>query len=114
MNESVFFAKVFDVTIRIPDTEDTFIRQLLIRKCISTNPDVESQLVVETTTLDGKQIVISKTTTVSKVEESFNNYTEEVANAFANTFCLRTLKEVNEMQDINFKVEGVGYDRLIE
>lgn len=114
MNKSVFFAKVFDVTVRVPNTEDTFTRQLLIRKSISTNPDVKSQLAIETTTLDGKQILMETLGTQSEIEESFNNFTEETANTVATTFCLRTLEEINEIQDINFNVEGVGYDRPVE
>lgn len=114
MNKSVFFAKVFNVSVTQSDNQNTYTRQILIRKAISTNPDVKSQLAVETTTLDGKQILLETVGTASHIEDAFSNFSEETANTVANTFCLRTLEEINEVQDIDFKVEGVGYDRVAE
>lgn len=109
MPNSILFAKLFTGTIKISESESV-TRQLLIRRSFVLDSEKREEITIETTTLDNKQILLSVKALPNQGQVYYDTFSEEAASEVIQMYCTRTLEEINENQDIDFTVTGVGYD----
>lgn len=109
MPKSVLFSKLFTGSITLSDTQ-TIARQLLLKRTFVLDSEGKEELHIETTTLDGKQILLTLKSLPNLGERHFDTFNEDIASEIIQMYCTRTLEEINEMQDIDFQVTGVNYD----
>lgn len=113
MIKDINFAKVFsaNVSMKVSETtETTVVRQLLLRRTFKLDSEGCEELAIETTTLDGKQIALMVKSLPNQGEVLFDTFSEDAASEVIQTFCTRTFEEINESQDLDINVTGVGYD----
>lgn len=109
---NVSFAKLFSGVLNTSykGEEHTLNRQLVVRRTFTLNTNEEERIEVETTTLDGIQIVLSINSPKDAAQEFIDNFNEETAKELMSIYCTSTMDHINENTDIPFNITGVNYD----